>query len=81
MVMKIFYSAIHLIALMLFRKSALGRRYPGFYLAYGLNPLVVVEGIGNLHAEPLMVAFLILAAVWFERKKKMVGSALFLRWP
>ncbi|HRD08665.1 MAG TPA: hypothetical protein PK037_13895, partial [Saprospiraceae bacterium] len=33
-------------------------------------------GIGNLHAEPLMVAFLILAAVWFERKK-MVGSALF----
>lgn len=53
-------------------------------LLYYLNPLVLVEGIGNLHAEINMVAFLFIGLYFFERKKDwlsalMIGIAIAIK--
>ena len=45
-------------------------------LVYALNPLVIAEGIGNLHAEILVVSFLAIF-LYFFTKKNMVSSGLF----
>lgn len=44
---------------------------------YGLNPLVVMEGVGNLHFE-VITAALIVAAAWFAWRRKASPSALML---
>ena len=44
---------------------------------YLLNPLVIVEGMGNLHMEPLMVAFL-LVGMFFWLKQRNVLSGIFI---
>jgi alpha-1,6-mannosyltransferase len=43
---------------------------------YFLNPLVVIEGIGNLHAEVLMIAVLAIF-LFYWRKGKMVLASVF----
>ncbi len=75
-IMKLAYAAIHLLALGMFYRSPLHQRYPIFYLTYGLNPLVIVEGMGNLHAEVMMVAWLIISWVMYQQKRT-VWSGLF----
>lgn len=45
-------------------------------LVYALNPLVIAEGIGNLHAEILVVSFLAIF-LYFFTKKNLVLSGLF----
>ena len=45
-------------------------------LIYALNPLVIAEGVGNLHAEILVVSFLAIF-LYFFTKKNMVLSGLF----
>jgi len=41
---------------------------------YLLNPLLIVEGIGNLHFEPVMAALLLTAIFfWLKQKKLMTG--------
>lgn len=77
MTMKLAYAAIHLLALGMFYQSPLNQRYPLFYFAYGLNPLVVVEGIGNLHAEVMMVAWLLIAWVMYHQKKTRWSAVFF----
>lgn len=42
---------------------------------YALNPLVMVEGVGNLHFEPVMVCFLLLSFMLLLRKN-WIGSAV-----
>ena len=42
---------------------------------YALNPLVIVEGVGNLHFEPVMICFLLLSLM-FLLKKQWIGSAV-----
>ncbi|MDW7690286.1 hypothetical protein R9C00_24015 [Flammeovirgaceae bacterium SG7u.111] len=46
-------------------------------LFYALNPLVVVELVGNLHFEALMICFL-LFALYFIQKEKILLSAVFM---
>lgn len=46
-------------------------------LLYALNPLVVVELVGNVHYEGLTICFL-LAGLYFYRKQKDQPSATFL---
>ncbi len=45
-------------------------------LIYVLNPLVIIEVIGNIHYEGAMLAFL-LGAYYFLLQKKNIGSAIF----
>ena len=42
---------------------------------YLLNPLVIIEGVGNLHFEVMMFFFIILA-LWWLKKDKLILSAL-----
>ena len=44
---------------------------------YWLNPLILIEGVGNLHFEPIMVFFLLLALYHFSRLKEVDGSFAF----
>jgi Gpi18-like mannosyltransferase len=43
---------------------------------YFLNPLVIIEGIGNLHGESFMVCFTLIA-LWQLVKKKSVWGGIF----
>ncbi|PWJ38477.1 hypothetical protein [Sediminitomix flava] len=48
------------------------------YLAiYALNPLVIIELVGNIHFEAYMICFL-LASLYFLQKQKMLLSSFFM---
>lgn len=47
---------------------------PNRALLYGLNPLVILELTGNLHAEAIMI-FWVLLAVWLVERGWLMGSA------
>ncbi len=46
------------------------------FALWALNPLVILEGIGNLHFEVIMLTFVLLAVLYFHRKWWL--SAVFL---
>ena len=41
---------------------------------YFLNPLVIVEGIGNLHAESLMFCFTLISLNYLIQKRSLIGG-------
>jgi hypothetical protein len=41
---------------------------------YFLNPLVIVEGFGNLHGEPLMITFTVFSWLYCFKKKPVLGG-------
>jgi len=43
-------------------------------LTYWLSPMVILEGAGNLHFEPVMVAFLVLGLYHFKQGKHLRSS-------
>jgi alpha-1,6-mannosyltransferase len=43
-------------------------------LTYWLSPLVILEGVGNLHFEPVMVALLMLGLYYFKQGKHLRSS-------
>lgn len=47
----------------------------GKFSLWALNPLVIIEGMGNLHFEVVMLTYVILAVVYF--KKSWLLSAIF----
>lgn len=47
---------------------------PNLALFYGLNPLVILELTGNVHAEAILI-FFVLGAVWFFGRGLFVTSA------
>ena len=73
--MKAMYATIHLLGLMAITQCLKAEHRSRILTFYGLNPLVIIEGIGNLHAEVVMVGFLFVA-FWLYKKNKSVGSAL-----
>lgn len=74
-VMKAIYAATHLLGLAAITQCLKREHRSRILTFYGLNPLVIIEGIGNLHAEVVMVAFLFVA-FWFYKKNKIIASAL-----
>jgi len=50
---------------------------PKLSMIYFLNPLVIIEGIGNLHFEVLMVAFLA-GALYFLFSRRYIFGGIFL---
>lgn len=44
---------------------------------YALNPFIIIETIGNLHFEGMMIFFLLLS-VWMLKEKKWAWTAIFL---
>lgn len=44
---------------------------------YALNPFIIIETIGNLHFEGMMIFFLLLS-VWMLKEKKWMWAAIFL---
>ena len=49
--------------------------HPNLALLYGLNPLVILELTGNLHAEAIMIFFVILAAWLLVAYDRWIASA------
>jgi hypothetical protein len=47
---------------------------PVYIAWYFLNPLVIIEGIGNLHGESLMFCFTLLSMDYLIRKKSLYGG-------
>lgn len=49
-----------------------------FSIIYGLNPLIFLEFIGNVHHDIVIVTFVLLALYFLLRKKQIVPSVIFL---
>lgn len=49
-----------------------------FVLIYGLNPFILVEGIGNVHNDIYMVLFTLVSIYMLVKKNKILLSLLFL---
>ena len=55
----------------LLKKANLNPQHIGWYF---LNPLLVIEGVGNLHGEAFMFCFTLLAILFLFRKKVLLGG-------
>lgn len=49
-----------------------------FTLLYGLNPLVLIEGIACVHNDIFVVLFILLSLFFVRKKKNLVVSTIFL---
>ena len=47
---------------------------PEYIAWYFLNPLLIIEGIGNLHGEGLMVCFTLISCLYIIQKKTILGG-------
>jgi len=71
--MRLFIITVELIGLLYFLRSSRSRL--SIYLFYLLNPLVIVEGVGNVHFEAALLPFLAIGIDRAERAKP-VGAGL-----
>lgn len=72
---KLFNLILHLANTYLIYKITKGKKV--FVLAYALNPLVLFDGITNVHNEMLVIFFILLALYFFVRKKNMFFTVVF----
>lgn len=72
---KLFNLILHLANTYLIYKITKGKKV--FVLAYALNPLVLFDGITNVHNEILVIFFILLALYFFVRKKNMFFTIVF----
>ena len=56
---------------LLLRRSS---REQNYFFAYLVNPLIVIEGIGNLHFEAVLLPFVAIALIDFSRKWHLRSS-------
>lgn len=76
LVMKLFAFAAEAGLLMVMIRILRRLKLSGRYIAvYALNPLVIIEGVGNLHHEGIMLLFLCLA-VYMLMKSQYISSAV-----
>ena len=74
--MRLFLLASEIGNIWLFPKVLAAYQLPRRYsLLYWLNPLVIVEGVGNLHFEVMMLSFILLA-LWWLKTNKYIFSAV-----
>lgn len=66
---KLFYLILHLMNTYLIYKITNKRNL--FALMYGLNPLILFDGLANGHNEVLVIFFILLGLYFFIRKKNM----------
>ena len=62
----IFFTGITLL-----KKINLNPEYIGWYF---LNPIIIIEGIGNLHSEAFMLCFTLAAVLFIARNKSILGG-------
>lgn len=72
---KLFNLILHISNAYLIYKITRGKKV--FVLAYALNPLVLFDGITNVHNEMLVIFFILLALYFFVRKKDMFFTIVF----
>lgn len=72
---KLFNLILHISNAYLIYKITKGKKV--FVLAYALNPLVLFDGITNVHNEMLVIFFILLALYFFVRKKDMFFTVVF----
>ncbi len=75
LIYKLFNLILHLSNAYLIYKITKGKKV--FVLAYALNPLVLFDGITNVHNEMLVIFFILFALYFFVRKKDMFLTVVF----
>lgn len=75
LIYKLFNLILHLASAYLIYKITKGKKV--LVLAYALNPLVLFDGITNVHNEMLVIFFVLLALYFFVRKKNMFFTIVF----
>ncbi|MFK7757247.1 MAG: hypothetical protein AB8B53_09990 [Flavobacteriales bacterium] len=71
----VFFLTEFLGLLVLFKLATNTRVAKEKFALWALNPLVIIEGVGNLHFEVVMLVYVLLAVVYF--KKNWMLSAVF----
>jgi len=74
-IFKIASYAIHILNSCLIYKITRSKKY---MLIYGLNPLILVEFLSNVHNDIYLVLFILLALYFLIRKKNILFTILFL---
>jgi alpha-1,6-mannosyltransferase len=62
---------VFFLGIKLLKKVNLNPEYMGWYF---LNPLVIIEGVGNLHGEAFMLCFTLAAILFLASKKSVLGG-------
>ncbi|MDB4263391.1 mannosyltransferase [Flavobacteriaceae bacterium] len=62
---------VFFLGIKLLKKVNLNPEYMGWYF---LNPLVIIEGVGNLHGEAFMLCFTLAAILFLASKKSILGG-------
>lgn len=77
-VMKIIFLGFELISFYFLKHLLSIYKKPNHHIFwYWLCPLIILEFIGNLHHESIMIA-LVLGAIWYLKSERVILSALFL---
>lgn len=75
LVFKIFNVIAHLLSCYLIYKLSRRKLYT---LLYGINPFVLIEGIGNVHNDVFVVMFALAGLYFLVKKKKLIISLFML---
>ena len=74
-IFKVVSYLIHILNCCLIYKITKSRKY---MLLYGLNPLVLIEFLSNVHNDIYLVLFILLSLYFLIRKKSIIFTILFL---
>ncbi len=74
-IFKISSLVIHILNSYIFGKLTNSRKY---ILLYGLNPLVLLETLSNVHNDIYLIFFILIALYFFIRKKNIILTIIFL---
>lgn len=74
-IFKITAYIIHILNIYLIYKITKSKKY---MLIYGLNPLILIEFLSNVHNDSYLVLFILLALYFLIKKKNIILTILFL---